>query len=149
VSESLTGGRLAARLAETPGSADVFAGGVVAYQSWVKRDLLDVPPGPVVTAGCAEAMADGVARLLGVEVALAVTGVAGPAPLEGQPVGLVFGACWITGATHVRRWRFIPRSPDDVRRETVDAAVDLLVRCVTAEARSPTVVRPAVMLPMP
>lgn len=88
--ESLTGGLLAHRLSLVPGSGDVLAGGVVAYQREVKHRLLDVPAGPVVSAPAAEAMARAVARLLDVEVSVSLTGVAGPEPQDGQPVGRVY-----------------------------------------------------------
>ena len=90
VAESLTGGLVTSRLTEVPGSSDVLRGGVVSYASEVKHDLLDVPEGPVVSAAAAAAMADGVRARLEADVGIAVTGVAGPAEQEGQPVGTVF-----------------------------------------------------------
>jgi len=62
VAESLTGGMVASALAEAPGSSNWFRGGVVAYASDVKHELLTVPPGPVVNAQAAAAMADGVEK---------------------------------------------------------------------------------------
>lgn len=90
VAESLTGGLITSRLTEVPGSSDVLRGGVVSYASEVKFDLLDVPEGPVVSAVAAQAMAEGVRARLGADVGISVTGVAGPAEQEGQPVGTVF-----------------------------------------------------------
>jgi nicotinamide-nucleotide amidase len=90
VAESLTGGLVASRMVDVPGSSQWFRGGVVSYASEVKFDVLGVTPGPVVSARCAEEMAVGVRRLLGADVGLAVTGVAGPATQEGQPVGTVY-----------------------------------------------------------
>jgi nicotinamide-nucleotide amidase len=92
VAESLTGGLVGSRLAETPGASKWFRGSVVAYDSKVKYDLLGVPEGPVVSAEAASAMAEGVAKLLGADVGLATTGVAGPEPQDGRPVGTVFVA---------------------------------------------------------
>jgi nicotinamide-nucleotide amidase len=89
VAESLTGGYVAGRICAVPGASAVFRGGVVAYQPDVKRDLLGVPPGPVVTEDAALAMARGVRATLGADVGLATTGVAGPDPAEGLPVGTV------------------------------------------------------------
>jgi PncC family amidohydrolase len=63
---------------------------VVSYASDVKRSLLDVPPGPVVSADAVRAMAAGVRSLLGADVGLAVTGVAGPDPQDGEAPGTVF-----------------------------------------------------------
>jgi nicotinamide-nucleotide amidase len=90
VAESMTGGLVASRLVDVPGSSEWFRGGVVTYASEVKFDVLGVTPGPVVSARCAEEMAEGVRRLLGADVGLSVTGVAGPAAQEGQPVGTTF-----------------------------------------------------------
>ena len=59
VAESLTGGLLSLRVTETPGSGDVFRGGVVAYLTDAKHELLGVPAGPVISAACAGAMALG------------------------------------------------------------------------------------------
>jgi len=94
VAESLTGGLIASRLVNVPGASNWFRGGVVSYASQVKFDLLGVAPGPVVSAAAAESMAVGVAALLGSDVGLAVTGVAGPDEQDGQPAGTVFvGLC--------------------------------------------------------
>lgn len=89
VAESVTGGLVTARLTDVPGASKVLRGGVVAYASEVKFDLLGVPEGPVVTPETAEAMAEGVRRALGADVGLGVTGVAGPDRQEGQRVGTV------------------------------------------------------------
>jgi nicotinamide-nucleotide amidase len=89
VAESLTGGLVGARLTAIPGASDVFVGGVTSYASAVKYDLLGVDEGPVVSEEAARQMADGVRRLLGADVAIATTGVAGPDTQEGQEVGTV------------------------------------------------------------
>lgn len=89
VAESITGGYLAGRICAVDGASKVFRGGVVAYSSDVKFDLLDVPEGPVVTEAAARAMADGVRRRFGADLGLATTGVAGPTTAEGRPVGTV------------------------------------------------------------
>ena len=93
--ESLTGGRLAARITGVPGASAVFVGGVVSYQTQVKVEVLGVPQqvvdvDGVVSAACARAMAEGVRRLLGSTYALSTTGVAGPEQQEGKPVGTVY-----------------------------------------------------------
>jgi len=90
VAESLTGGLIASRLVGIPGASAWFRGGVVSYASEVKFDLLKVKRGPVVSAEAAEAMATGVRALLGADIGLSVTGVAGPDEQDGQPPGTVF-----------------------------------------------------------
>lgn len=93
--ESLTGGQLAVRLTNLPGSSQTYVGGAVTYATDMKRFLLGVPDAVVdgegvVSAACAEAMASGIRRVTGATYALATTGVAGPEPQEGKPVGTVF-----------------------------------------------------------
>ena len=77
----------AARLTSVAGASDVFRGSIVTYASEVKFDVLGVPEGPVVTPEAAAAMAVGAQRVLGADVGLALTGVAGPTEQDGQPVG--------------------------------------------------------------
>ena len=93
--ESLTGGRLAARFTDVPGSSSVFAGGVVSYATGVKVGVLDVPDELVAEHGvvseeCARSMAEGARTLLGTTYGVSTTGVAGPDTQEGKPVGTVF-----------------------------------------------------------
>ena len=85
--ESVTGGLIASRLTDVAGASDVFRGSIVSYASDVKFDVLGVPRGPVVSDDAAVAMAEGACRVLGCDVAVAVTGVAGPDTQEGVPVG--------------------------------------------------------------
>ena len=87
LAESVTGGRSSARLTGIPGASDVLRGSIVSYASEVKRDLLGVGDGPVVNEQAALEMADGARRVLGSDVGLALTGVAGPAEQDGMPVG--------------------------------------------------------------
>jgi nicotinamide-nucleotide amidase len=90
VAESLTGGLLVQALAKAQGSGEWLLGGVVAYASSVKHGLLGVSAERVVSAESAEQMAAGVRRRLGADVAVAVTGVAGPDRQEGRPPGEVW-----------------------------------------------------------
>ena len=90
VAESVTGGLIASRLVNVIGASKWFRGGVVSYASEVKFEVLGVPVGPVVSPEAAEAMAIGAAKLLGSDVGLSVTGVAGPEEQDGHPAGTVF-----------------------------------------------------------
>lgn len=89
VAESLTGGMIGSRLCDVPGASAVFRGGVVSYSTDVKQSVLGVPAGPVVTEAAAIAMAVGARRVLGADVGISATGVAGPDPQEDQPPGTV------------------------------------------------------------
>jgi nicotinamide-nucleotide amidase len=87
--ESMTGGMVAARLTDLPGSSRYYVGGVVAYESRLKQSLLGVVDvKQVVNVGTATAMAEGVRELLGMEVGISVTGSAGPEPME-KPAGTI------------------------------------------------------------
>jgi nicotinamide-nucleotide amidase len=97
IAESLTAGLVSARLASVPGASTWFAGAVVSYGNDVKRELLGVGAGPVVSEAAASEMAAGVARLMGAEVGLSLTGVAGPTEQDGQPVGTVFVGMQLPG----------------------------------------------------
>ncbi|HEX6596526.1 MAG TPA: competence/damage-inducible protein A [Acidimicrobiales bacterium] len=125
VAESLTGGMVGARLAETEGASAWFRGSIVAYDSEVKYDLLDVPEGPVVTAEAAENMAMGVCKALRADVGMGLTGVAGPTTQEDQPVGTVFLAVAIKGRTEVREHHF-PGDRQHVRQFATISVLDLL-----------------------
>jgi nicotinamide-nucleotide amidase len=125
VAESLTGGLLAGVFARTSGSSEWFRGGVVAYSSAVKHDLLEVPDGPVVSAAAARAMASGAGRLLGADVAVAVTGVGGPGQQDGQPPGTVWAATWpdqLGDAVLLR----LSGSPESICEQVCTRAVRLL-----------------------
>jgi nicotinamide-nucleotide amidase len=122
VAESCTGGLIMSRIVAIPESGRWFKGGVVAYQPAVKFDLLDVDPGPVVTARAAEQMAEGVRRLLGAEIGVSTTGVAGPDTEEGQPVGTVFVG--IAAAGDVRCHELdLEGGPDRIRADVADFAL--------------------------
>lgn len=106
--ESLTGGLVCAALTEVPGSSAVVRGGVVAYATEVKASLLGVDGellarGGAVQGEVAAQLAEGVRRVLGSDVGLATTGVAGPAEQDGQPVGRVFVAVARPEGTVVRQ----------------------------------------------
>jgi nicotinamide-nucleotide amidase len=127
LAESVTGGLAAARLSTVPGAGDVLRGALVAYASEVKFALLNVPEGPVVSAPAACAMAAGVRKLLGADVGLATTGVAGPDEQDGQPVGTVFLGLALGEDVEAREVR-LPGDPDRVRQYAVISVLDLLRR---------------------
>ena len=95
--ESLTGGGVGTLLTSVPGASAVYAGGVISYATRIKVELLGVPieivyGDGVVSASCARAMAAGARRVLGADVGVSTTGVAGPDRQEGKPAGTVFVA---------------------------------------------------------
>ena len=124
--ESLTSGLIATRLGAGPQASTWFRGTVVAYQSEVKHTVLEVPEGPVVTAECAEAMVRGVAGLLGADAGIAVTGVGGPDPEEGEPPGTVFVAVLVGEELTVHRLDLAGDDPDRILHETADRSLRLL-----------------------
>lgn len=129
--ESVTGGLIASRLTSVPGASDVVRGGVVSYASEVKYDLLGVPDGPVVSEAAAAAMAEGVARLLGADVAVSVTGVAGPDTQEDVTPGTVHFASVVDGVTEVGTVH-LGRGRDRVRQFSVISVLDHLRRRLLA-----------------
>jgi len=127
VAESLTGGLVGARLTNVNGASDFFRGSIVSYDREVKFDLLGVPEGPVVSEESARAMAEAACKLLEADVGLGVTGVAGPAEQDGQPVGTVFLGVSIDGLTQCVKVR-LPGARDQVRQFATISLLDLLRR---------------------
>jgi nicotinamide-nucleotide amidase len=128
LAESVTGGLVGARLTGIAGASDVFRGSIVSYASEVKFSLLGVPEGPVVSEAAAVAMADGARRVLGSDVGLALTGVAGPTEQDGMAVGTLCVA--ITGLTvdPVIATLRLPGQREQMRQFAVISALDLLRR---------------------
>ena len=128
VAESLTGGLVVAELVSVPGASAVVRGGIVAYATDLKHELLGVDAallaaGGAVQAAVAEQMASGVRFRLNADVGLATTGVAGPDPQDGHPPGLV----WIAVATggQVRSVRLeLGGDRAAIRRETVEVVIE-------------------------
>jgi nicotinamide-nucleotide amidase len=129
--ESVTGGLIAARLTSVPGASEVFRGGIVSYASDVKFDVLGVPQGPVVSDEAAIAMAEGARRVLGADVAVAVTGVAGPDRQEGVPVGTVFFGLSLGGESQSMMIR-LPGDRERIRLFATISVLDLLRRRLVA-----------------
>ncbi len=132
LAESLTGGLVASRVVSVPGASEWFAGGVVSYASEVKASVLDVPPGPVISAAAARSMAEGARRLFRTEVGLATTGVAGPASQEGHRPGTVFVGLSIEGAESEAIELRLPGDRERVRQMTVISALSALRRHLLA-----------------
>ena len=129
LAESLTGGLIASRLVNVVGASTWFRGGLVSYASEVKFDLLGVTPGPVVSAGAAEEMARGARKLLACDVALSVTGVAGPDQQDGQAPGTVFvGLALGDEVSHVALR--VPGDRDRVRAFSAIGSLDALRRAL-------------------
>jgi len=132
VAESCTGGMLAAAITEQPGSSAYFKGGVVAYSNEVKERLLEVPGDLLrrhgaVSAEVARAMAEGARRRLEVDVAVSITGIAGPdADGTEKPVGLTH--VWLAAAEGGGGRRFVfPGDRWTNRRQAVSEALTLLL----------------------
>ncbi len=123
--ESVTGGLVGARLTGIAGASDVFRGSIVSYASDVKRSLLGVGDGPVVSEAAARQMAHGVRERLGADVAVALTGVAGPAEQDGQPVGTLFVGLVGPGFDEVRHSR-LPGQREQMRQFAVITALGFL-----------------------
>ena len=128
LAESCTGGGVAMRVTSVPGASDVFLGGVVCYANAVKRDMLGVPQeildrDGAVSAPCAVAMAEGVRKKLGADIAVSVTGIAGPGGGTPQkPVGLVFIGISTPSHTHADRHVF-SGDRHAIRQQAADAAL--------------------------
>ncbi len=128
LAESLTGGLAASRLVNVPGASAWFCGSVVSYASAVKFSVLGVPEGPVVSEAAARAMADGARRVLGSDVGLSITGVAGPDTQDNQPPGTVFVGISRHGHDTEASAFTVPGDRERVRQYATIAALDLLRR---------------------
>ncbi len=136
LAESLTGGLVASRLVGVPGASDWFRGGVVSYASDVKRTVLGVPDGPVVTEAAARAMAVGARRVLGADIGLALTGVAGPDEQEGVAPGTVIVGLALPDRDAESLIFHLPGDRERVRQYAAISALDLLRRRLLAEGAS-------------
>jgi PncC family amidohydrolase len=130
--ESCTGGLVAHLLTEVPGSSAYVRGGIVAYADEVKRAELGVPADVLaahgaVSAQVALAMAEGVRERLGTDLAVAITGVAGPdGGTAAKPVGLVYVAVAGRGPSEVRRFVWAGDRSEN-KRSSAEAALELLL----------------------
>ena len=129
LAESVTGGLVSGRLTGVAGASEVYRGAVVSYASEAKFDVLGVEEGPVVTEDAAIAMAEGARKVLGADVGLALTGVAGPSEQDGMRPGTLFAAVALPDgepdrvtSVHVR----LPGDREMMRQLSVISALDLL-----------------------
>jgi len=139
VAESITAGMIGAALTLPAGSSAAFRGGVIAYATELKHRLLAVPADLLEREGAvdprvAAAMASGVRGLTGADYGLAVTGVAGPDPQDGKPVGTVHIAVSGPGDRLWHRDPVLSGDRAEIRLQVVRESVDLL--CDVLESRS-------------
>lgn len=135
IAESLTGGLLCAALTEVPGASHVVRGGVTAYSTDAKHDVLGVPLAVLdnsgaVSAETAAAMADRVREMFGADIGVSTTGVAGPDIQEGKPVGMVFIGLVGPDAALVNEYSF-SGTRAQIREQTLETAWGLLLEAVT------------------
>ena len=136
--ESCTGGLVQARLVNVPGSSDVFDEGYVTYANRSKQRLLGVSEEILKTRGavsaeCARAMADGCRQAAGSDIALAVTGIAGPGGgTPEKPVGLVYTACAAPEGTRVEEHHFTGDRAQ-VRAQAAEAALAMALGALEDE----------------
>lgn len=135
--ESLTAGLVAATLATVPGASEVLRGGLITYATDLKTSLAGVDAALLERVGAVDAevarqMAVGAARACGADVGVACTGVAGPAELDGKPVGTVFVAVAVPDkiAEVVVRSHYYPGNRSVIRHATVGACLELILEVV-------------------
>jgi nicotinamide-nucleotide amidase len=139
VAESCTGGLLAARLTELPGSSAVMRGGLVVYSNEAKIALAGVDPASIAAHGAvscevAEALADGARAVLDADVGVGVTGIAGPGGgSESKPVGLVWLSVSHRDGRRLTRSINLPGGRADVRDRSTTIAMHLVRRLLRGE----------------
>ena len=141
--ESLTGGLIGAHLTAVPGASATYRGGFVTYATDTKATLLGVPEELLEAEGAvhpdvATHMARGARRLAGADLGVAVTGVAGPEPQDGHPVGTVYAAvAGPDGASQVERFRFTG-DRSGIRYRTVEGTLAVLVAALHDDVANTT-----------
>jgi len=130
--ESCTGGGIGATITAVPGSSAVYKGGIISYTNWVKENILHVDRqlleqyGPV-SMPVAKAMAEGASNVLDADIAVSVTGLAGPGGDEfGNPVGTVFIGYSDKKKTYAKQFLF-SGSREDVRNQAICEALKLVL----------------------
>ena len=125
--ESCTGGMIASRIVSVPGASAVFKEGYITYSDEVKSRVLGVKKSTLeqyfaVSAETAGEMAEGAAKIANADIAISVTGVAGPDKEDGKPVGLVYIGCSYKGRISVREYNFTGERAD-IRNAATDEAL--------------------------
>lgn len=133
--ESLTAGMVSAVLADTPGASGILQGGVVAYQNSVKESVLDVPAELLARAGSvdpgvAAAMAAGARTVLGADIGVSTTGVAGPDAHDGKPVGTVYVGIATAAGTAAFEYSFAGNRAE-IRGQACAAALERLLEALS------------------
>jgi len=126
VAESLTGGLIGSRLANVPGASHTFRGTIGSYATDVKRSVLGVTAEHVVSAECAQQMAEAAREVLGADVGIAVTGVAGPDEQDAQPVGTVWFGLAIPGVPTETVSARLPGDRERIRQFSTISVLNLL-----------------------
>jgi PncC family amidohydrolase len=135
VAESCTGGLLGSLITDVPGSSDYFLGGVIAYSDDVKRGLLKVPAETIqvhgaVSAESALAMARGVRELVGADLAVSITGIAGPnGGTAAKPVGTTYIALVSSSFERIEHFVWNGDRASN-KRQSADAALGMVVEYV-------------------
>ena len=130
--ESCTGGGIGAALTAVPGSSAVYKGGIISYTNWVKENLLSVPAEMLKQYGAvsqpvAKAMAEGARKALQADIAVSVTGLAGPdGDVYGNPVGTVFIGYADDQKSYAKEFHFTG-TREEVRNQTTIAALQMIL----------------------
>ena len=130
--ESCTGGGIGAALTAIPGSSEVYKGGVISYTNWVKENVLGVDPDVLSRYGAvswpvAGAMSSGVRNLLKADIAISVTGLAGPGGDDfGNDVGTVYIGFDSNQKAEVRKFQF-SGDRETVRRQAIETALNMIL----------------------
>lgn len=136
--ESLTGGMLGAVITSTAGASDYYVGGAITYATESKAQILSVAENVLATEGpvsptTAEQMANGVRLLFGSSLAVSTTGVAGPTVQDGKPVGLVYIGVSDARRTVSHEFNSAGATREEVRQQTVDRALEILIEYLEKE----------------
>ena len=135
--ESCTGGLLSATLTELPGSSAMFTHGFITYANEAKQEMVGVPAALIAQHGAvsepvARAMAEGALKASSADIAVSVTGIAGPdGGSEAKPVGTVHFACACKGKETIHSMQRFTGDRTDVRMKAVDHALDMILAELT------------------